>query len=118
MLVNYNISESGTEHVQLVSYTGCYPCLCSGVLTLLIDGEEVKFGHDSFNYDYATHKYNDGNYDKFWESGGHLDRDYIAHKGEWEIDITEIPEQYRKYATEIDIVFNCNVPYGCCGGCA
>ena len=27
------------------------------------------------------------------------------------------PEQYRKYAAEIDLVFNENVPYGCCGGC-
>jgi len=36
---------------------------------------------------------------------------------EWQIDINNIPEQYRKYAAEIDEVFNSNVPWGCCGGC-
>ena len=34
--------------VEFVSYTGTYPNLCSGVLTLRIDGEEVRFGHDYF----------------------------------------------------------------------
>ena len=37
--------------------------------------------------------------------------------GKWEIDADEIPEEFRKYAAEIDRVFNDNVPFGCCGGC-
>ena len=33
------------------------------------------------------------------------------------IDADEIPEEFRKYAAEIDRVFNDNVPFGCCGCC-
>lgn len=40
-----------------------------------------------------------------------------AWQGEWQINVNKIPEQFRKYAAEIDEVFNDNVPCGCCGGC-
>lgn len=36
------------KRVEFVSYTGIYPNRCRGVLTVKIDGEIVKFGH---NYD-------------------------------------------------------------------
>lgn len=42
MLINRNNNE--TKHVNFVSYTGSYPNLCSGVLTLEIDGKEITFG--------------------------------------------------------------------------
>lgn len=113
MLVNSSKYES--ETVKFVSYTGRYPNLCSGVLTLLIEGKEVRFGHNYMIYDsWKT----DGNYDAFWSSGGGLDSNYCAYKGEWEIDVEKLPEEYKKYATEIDEIFNSEVPYGCCGGCA
>lgn len=32
------------ENVKFVSYTGDFPNLCSGVLTLEIDGNPVSFG--------------------------------------------------------------------------
>lgn len=102
-----------TEKVKFVSYTGKFPNLCRGVLTLNIDGKEVKFGHVIEEYCWQTGKYKDDNYNLFWRSGGSIG----SHKGEWIIDISEIPEQYRKYASKIDEVFNDNVPYGCCGGC-
>ena len=107
MLVNKN--NAVNSNVEFVSYSGKYPCLCMGVLTLKIDGEEVKFGnkYSHKNVDYPT----------FWHSGGGIDNNYCAYSGEWEIDVEELPEQYRKYATEIDDVFNENVEYGCCGGC-
>lgn len=36
--------RNGTrEHVEFVSYTGKYPNLCNGTLTLRIDGKEVRF---------------------------------------------------------------------------
>ena len=39
MLINRNNNE--TKHVNFVSYTGSYPNLCRGVLTLEIDGKEI-----------------------------------------------------------------------------
>lgn len=104
------------NHVKFISYTGKYPALCIGVLTLEIDGVVVKFGHDYSKGSWET----DGNYHSFWESGGGCvcDGAYDSvFDGEWEIDKYDLPEQYRRYADEIDRVFNDNVPHGCCGGC-
>lgn len=119
MLIN-NEEITNEADIEFVSYTGDYPNLCSGVLTLLIDGQEAKFGHDTRSYDWKARKYNDNNYEEFWSSGGicgfRNNEEYVKC-GEWEIDVNELPEQFRKYAAEIDRVFNANVPRGCCGGC-
>lgn len=42
--------------VEFIDYTGEYPNLCSGTLTLEIDGEVVRFGN--------------GHNVAFWDSGG------------------------------------------------
>lgn len=102
--------------VEFVSYTGKYPNLCSGVLTLCIDGEEVRFGHDYFE-SWKT----DGNYDEFWSTGGacgfYADgEDYIDHD-EWQLIESNLPEKYKPYSEELINVFNENVRCGCCGGC-
>ena len=55
-------------------------------------------------------------YPKFWSSGGVCNSESCS-TNEWEIDVRELPEIYRKYAAEIDRIFNDNVPHGCCGGC-
>lgn len=115
MLIN-NEKYVTESHVKFVSYTGDYPNLCRGVLTLIIDGETVKFGSPSFEFDYDTRKYDDGAYEEFWGSGGSCDSGGPAC-GEWIIDVEVIPEAFRKYAAEIDLVFNENVEFGCCGGC-
>lgn len=94
------------RHVEFVTYTGKYPNLCRGSLVLKIDGELVLFGSG----DHAE--------PIFWTTGGYLDAEYEAHTGEWEIIVDLLPEEYRKYSAEIDRVFNDNVPWGCCGGCA
>lgn len=112
MLINKN-KQIEAEHVKFVSYTGKYPNLCSGDLTLEIDGKNVTFGN---MYDIRLNK-RTGIYPSFWHSGGYISGDYEAHTGEWQIDVSEIPEEYRKYANEIDELFNDNVPCGCCGGC-
>lgn len=106
MLIN-NTDRNTTEHVEFVSYTGKWPHLCSGILTLRIDNEEIRFGYD---------EHGSASNEKFWRTGGECSLEAI-HTGEWLIDVSKIPEQYRKYAAEIDTVFNENVEYGCCGGC-
>lgn len=99
-----------TPHVKFVSYTGRYPNLCSGILTLEIDGEEYKFGGYGFD--------DESIFKRFWYSGGGLLSDYSGvTNGEWRIDIGDLPERFQKYAYEIDAVFNENVEHGCCGGC-
>ncbi len=108
--------QAKNPHVKFISYTGKYPCLCYGILTLEIDGRKCVFGHDYTKLKIGGFK--DGHYDTFWDSGG--DVDYKTNKitkGEWQIRVEELPEYYKEYAEEIDRVFNENVPYGCCGGC-
>jgi hypothetical protein len=111
MLINKNNNEN--IHVKFVSYTGSYPNLCSGVLTLEIDGIEYTFGN--------SYKKPKSDFNAFWTTGGCVssDKNWNFHVGhdEWKIDVNDIPEQFRKYATEIDDEFNNNVEYGCCGGC-
>lgn len=111
-------------NVEFVSYDGKYPNLCSGVLVLKIDGEEVRFGHNYLvsNYLVSRSWETDGNYDAFWSSGGscYFSHDYSesgVNHGRWEIDIDRIPDKYKDYYLEIEEVFNDNVDYGCCGGC-
>lgn len=104
MLVNNNVNTA-ESHVKFISYTGKHLHLCSGILTLEIDGKKARFGYGTLN-------------DPFWVSGGGLNPNYEgAYQGEWKIDVNMIPKEYRKYATEIDKVFNENVEWGCCGGC-
>lgn len=109
--------------VEFVSYTGKYPNLCSGTLTLRIDGKEVVFGNNC-RWNETTGKYErvEEAYDTFWTSGGccgfcdDYSDEYVC-TAPWEIDVNELPEKYKEYADEIAEVFNANVPFGCCGGC-
>ena len=84
--------------VEFVSYTGKYPNLCRGVLTLCIDGEEVRFGH---NYGVFESWKTDGNYDEFWVTGGECGfyngwSDAYVNYGEWIVDEDELPAKYKK----------------------
>lgn len=129
MLVNRDKKNTNTTRVKFVSYTGKYPNLCSGVLTLEIDGTQYKFGHDYSNYHFdesGSGYFSDEdpghpNFEAFWSPGGSVTHDsdwnFSVSHGEWRIDVQEIPEQFRELAAEIDAVFNGNVEYGCCGGC-
>lgn len=94
------------KHVKFISYTGEFPNLCRGVLTLEIDGEVYCFNRCT---------------DRFWYTGGNVDFDEnnreIIEEGDWQIDIDILPEKLRKYADEISEVLNENIERGCCGGC-
>ena len=98
MLVG-NFTEA---HVKFIDYDGEYPNLCKGTLTLEIDGIQYKISHQ--HYDNKTM------FPKFWRSGGGVCPEYSgAYGGEWKIYIESIPKQFRKYAHEIDEMFNSNV---------
>lgn len=84
MLINNNEEP----HVKFISYTGKYPNLCSGILTLEIYGEIYIFGHDYLKDNYMT----DGNNDSFWESGGYCVENRYAFNDEWVIDASLLPE--------------------------
>lgn len=112
------INNSNVENIQFVSYTGKYPNLCSGVLTLIVRDKEYIFGHDYSKSGWEK----DGHLEKFWSSGGNCGfsggyKSSYIHSGEWQIDVSKLPEELKQYAQEIDEVFNENVRQGCCGGC-
>ena len=104
-------------NIEFISYTGSYPNLCCGVLTLRIDGKDVQFGQ-SWNNEKKC--YTTENYACFWETGGCIyntsEWDYVACKGEWKYN-GHLPEEYAPYVDQIMKVFNRNVRHGCCGGC-
>ena len=101
-------------NIKFISYTGRWPNLCHGELTLEVNGKRYKFG-DSYS--------NPDNYESFWSSGGSCGFDgsnysnsYITHN-DWIINAYYLPEELQQYTDEIAEVFNENVPQGCCGGC-
>lgn len=98
------------KSVEFLSYTGAYPNLCCGMLTLKINGVIATFGVSM-----------DAQYPEFWCSGGRVwfDRDWCDHveSGPWQFNEKKLPEIYRPFANEIFAAFNENVPHGCCGGC-
>ena len=98
------------NHITFVSYTGEWPSLCAGILTLIIDGETVTFGPST-----SVEK---PMYDRFWRSGGYTNwaTGEVVERG-WCVCADELPEQYRAYADEIQEVMDVNIPHGCCGGC-
>ena len=95
------------SNIEFISYTGKYPNLCSGVLTLKIDDKIVQFGYEE-------------GYEPFWESGGGCgfdgSRSYI-YGGEWVIDEYSDLKEFEPIKDKLIEVFNDNVEWGCCGGC-
>lgn len=89
--------------IEFISYNGAYPCLCCGTLVIKVNGKEYTFDEDSF-----------------WVSGGSC---YYSNEEEevttapWIVLESELPEELKPYASEIEEVINENILYGCCGGC-
>ena len=118
-------SSTENKSIKFISYSGEYPNLCRGQLIVEIDGQIVKFGHDTYNYVCSKDinvPASDGAFNSFWSSGGscYFTNDYSeanVEDGDWIIDEKELPEKYRKYSVILDQLFNENVPSGCCGGC-
>lgn len=102
--------------IKFVNYTGRYPNLCSGVLTLEIEGKKYTFGPAWKECDFPC----------FWTSGGSVwcnsesegtthapwDSRYADH------ECNKIDEFFGEGAAEKFLdVMNENVDYGCYGGC-
>ena len=85
--------------VKFINYTGEYPNLCRGTLTVEIDGAQVVLTRGLC-------------------SGGSVwfDDDWSEHveEGPWSVDV---PEFLTKYRQEIEDLVNENIPCGCCDGC-
>lgn len=110
MIVNLPENTVEEPNVKFVEYTGENPSLCCGELRLEIDGNIFSFGRKTSDYPV-----------RFWNSGGEcgftMSGDDYCTYGEWKIDYKRIPDEFKKYADQIDRVFNANVEFGCCGGC-
>lgn len=111
-----------SKKIEFVDYTGSFPNLCSGVLTVKINGKETQFGNGWIeDNDDGTVKRQ--YYPPFWVSTGAVwfDNDWneTVELGPWEYD--EGLEDYSEFdeddIKELMEVFNANVPQGCCGGC-
>ena len=118
--------KSGKK-IEFLEYTGEYPNLCRGVLTVLIDGKEYKFGHNYGNYKkgvFTDESQDNPNYPEFWISGGN-----VSFSKNWDANVSYGPWEYNgeldDYQDEFSqdliedllVVFNLNVRQGCCGGC-
>lgn len=111
-----------SKKIEFVDYSGSFPALCSGVLTVKIDGKETKFGNgwiEDNDDGTIVRQY----YPPFWMSGGSIwfDGDWMDHTeyGDWVYDeaLEDYPEFDEEDIEELMKVFNENVPQGCCGGC-
>lgn len=101
--------------IKFVSYDGKCPCLCLGTLVLNIDGEDYYFG-------VLHEEEDDHHFNYFWESGGKIwfSKDWKDHivRRKWKLVVENLPDFLKPYGKKLIKVFNANVPYGCCGGCA
>lgn len=118
MLSNYHNTYEA-EHVKFVSYSGKYPNYCSGNLILNIDGKDVEFGFRNKFGNTEVGSLYPGNSSNSEENMKNAipDKFWIATNSEWEVDYEMIPDEYKKYAYEIDKVFCENIHCGHCGGC-
>lgn len=91
------------NYIKFIDYTGKYPCLCAGVLTIEFRGKEYKMENilESGGAVYFTNDYEDAH----------------VELGPWTIDKESLPEELQPYLSEIIKLVNKNVPNGCCGGC-
>lgn len=99
--IDYEIDYGDDLQIEFVSYTGRYPKLCRGDLTLLINGKKRVFHNALFSL--ARVYLHEG-----WQH-------WIATKAPWRV---LLPSDLSEYGEIIEECVNEHVPWGCCGGCA
>ena len=91
--------------IEFVSYNGKKPSLCSGELTLRVNGE-VRLMPERLLISGG----------KCVFKGKDFSESYVT-EGSWDIITEKLPEDLKPYRKEIVRIINENVPHGCCGGC-
>lgn len=77
-MTNYeDTTRMNNSNIEFISYTGAYPSLCCGVLTVNVNGKKYKFrGYERSLLLNEGDDYYPEMLPKFWISGGHgLDED-------------------------------------------
>lgn len=85
--------------IKFISYSGCYPALCYGTLTIEVNGTR---------YELEDCLHSGG--DITWDDEGIED----IEDGEWRVSV---PDELKAFKEAITEVVNDNVEHGCCGGC-
>lgn len=88
-----------SDSVEVVKYTGKYPCLCMGTLVLYINGKR---------HEWAGCLQSGGTC-----SVGANGEEFIG-QGAWRVSV---PFGFEEYLPQIQQWVDNNVPQGCCGGC-
>ena len=93
------------NRLKFISYDGTWPNLCSGKLTVELDGKLIEFPKyilHSGGGAYFTNNYSDEHVDS----------------GPWSLKTDYLPNSFPKeLIPELTELINDNIPHGCCGGC-
>ena len=89
--------------LEFVKYTGEWPNLCSGELTIREGDKEWTL---------PAHACISGGC--VWFDDGWLEH---VEEGPWHIDQDRLPDELKRRVDEISDLMNDNVRHGCCGGC-
>ena len=110
--------------IEFVSYDCKFPYLCSGELTLKINGKTRIFAVNYGKYSWKDcEEIAKKHYNRFWRSGGCIKStdnyaEMWAESGPWQLtDLNDLPKYLQPYADELIELFNTHVSWGCCGGC-
>ena len=90
--------------LKFIAYDGTFPNLCSGILTVELDGELFSITDCLIPGGGVT-------FTKDWEA--------VVKQGPWTIDPDVLPAALHSYPLiyELAKLANDNIPMGCCGGC-
>ena len=91
--------------VKFISYTGSYPTLCTGHLTIEVNGKRYVLNQVISPDEKATCYYD------------HKTRDIVHAYGGWKVNADRLSEELRQFACEIQELANANIEPPCCGGC-
>jgi hypothetical protein len=94
----FSKKDSGVK----IKYNGAYPNLCSGDLTVWVDGRKWEFE------DHCLSSGGSVFFKRNWEE--------VVEKGDWSVNTWPkgFPEGDKKRVLE---AINTKIPHGCCGGC-